>query len=83
MLPFDKKPWAKKLAATVIAVTLFAAVVVPLVLVQRKALDLSMVVGIVLLVLAIVPPNIMVLRQRRVEDDRHDTTMVPSHSSVR
>jgi hypothetical protein len=68
MLPFDTRPWAKHVAATVIAVTTIAAICVPIVLHQRKALDIPIVVGIVLLLLAIVPPNIVVLRQRRGDD---------------
>jgi len=67
MLPFDKRPWAKQLAATVIVVTLVAALCVPIILHQLKALDPPIIVGIVLLLLAIIPPNVVVLRQRRWE----------------
>jgi hypothetical protein len=65
MLPFDQRPWAKHLAATVIIVTLVAAICVPVILHQRKALDLPIIVGIVLLLLAIIPPNIVILRRQR------------------
>ena len=64
MLPFDNKPWAKRVARMVIVVTLVAAVGVPFVLHSRGTLDLPMIVGIVLLVLAIVPPNVAVLRRK-------------------
>ena len=64
MLPFDKRPWAKQLAASVIVFTLIAAVCVPIYLHQHKALDLPIIVGIVLLLLAIIPPNIVILRRR-------------------
>jgi len=67
MLPFDKRPWAKHLAATVIVVTLVAAVCIPIILHQRKALDPPIIVGIILLLLAIIPPNVVVLRQRHWE----------------
>ena len=64
MLPFDQRPWARQLAATVIVVTLIAAICVPIMLHRLKALDPPIIVGIVLLLLAIIPPNIVVLRQR-------------------
>jgi predicted ABC-type exoprotein transport system permease subunit len=64
MLPFDRRPWARQLAATVIVVTLIAAICVPIILHRLKALDPPIIVGIVLLLLAIIPPNIVVLRQR-------------------
>jgi hypothetical protein len=69
MLPFDKRPWAKQVAATVIILTLVAAVLVPIYLHHRKALDPPIIVGIVLLLLAIVPPNIVILR-RQINDGR-------------
>jgi hypothetical protein len=71
MLPYDKRPWAGKVAATVILLTLVAAVCVPIVLHQRKALDPPILVGIVLLLLAIVPPNVVVLR-RSLRGDRQN-----------
>ena len=83
MLPFENRPWARPVATLIIVLTLIAAVVAPIVLHQRKALDVPIVVGIVLLVLAIVPPNIMVLRHRRAGDDRQTATMVPSRPSIR
>jgi hypothetical protein len=64
MLPFDKRPWAKQVAATVIVLTLVAAVLVPIYLHHRKALDPPIIVAIVLLLLAIIPPNIVILRRR-------------------
>jgi cell division protein FtsW (lipid II flippase) len=81
MLPFDKRPWAKQLAATVIVVTLVAAVCVPIILHQFKALDPPIVVGIVLLLLAIIPPNIVVLRQRRWEQEGNESGTGPQASA--
>ena len=65
MLPFDRKPWAKHVAATVILFTLVAAVILPFYLRHIRHLDPPMAVLIVLLVLAIVPPNLVVLRRHR------------------
>jgi predicted ABC-type exoprotein transport system permease subunit len=65
MLPFDRKPWARSLAATVIVVTLVAAVLTPFYLRHIRHLDPPMAVLIVLLVLAIVPPNLVIVRRHR------------------
>jgi hypothetical protein len=85
MLPFDQRPWAKQVAATVIVVTLLAAVCVPIILHERKALDLPIIVGIVLLVLAIVPPNVVILRRRRhsASDQAPPHTMYASRPAGR
>jgi len=83
MLPFDRKPWAKPVAAIVIAVTLLGAAGTALYLHQTKGLDTGAVVAICLIVLALVPPNVVILRRRRTEDERQRATLVPSQSSVR
>ena len=53
------------MAATVIVVTLIAAVIAPLYLRHIKHLDPPMAVLVVLLVLAIVPPNFVILRRHK------------------
>jgi hypothetical protein len=68
MLPFDKRPWAKTLAASVITVALIAAICVPIILHHFKALDPPIIVGIVLLLLAIIPPNLVVLRRHHKQE---------------
>lgn len=68
MLPYDQRPWAKPLAATVIVLTLVAAIIAPFYLRSIKHLDPPMAVLIVLLVLAIVPPNYVVLRRQKHQD---------------
>ena len=65
MLPFDRRPWAKPLAFLVIVLTLAGAVIAPFYLRHIKHFDPPMAVLIVLLVLAIVPPNYVVLRRGR------------------
>lgn len=69
MLPFDRKPWAKHLAALVIVVTLCAAIYAPYELHRRKSLDTPIVVGIILLLFAIIPPNILILRRKPMDLD--------------
>jgi uncharacterized membrane protein YoaK (UPF0700 family) len=65
MLPFDSKPWAKPLSATIIVLTVLAAIAAPFYLHHIRHLDPPMAVLILLLVLAIVPPNIVVLRRHK------------------
>lgn len=70
MLPFDRRPWAKTVAGTVIVLTLLGAIAAPFYLRHINHLDPPMAVLIVLLVLAIVPPNYVVLRrQKRAQYD--------------
>ena len=61
MLPNDHKPWAKTLARTVIGVTLIALAMLTYFLQNRGILHIPEVVGIILLFLTIVPPNLAVL----------------------
>jgi fatty acid desaturase len=61
MLPNDKKPWAKTLARTVIGVTVVALAVLAYVLHINGSLHISEIVGIFLLFLTIVPPNLAVI----------------------
>lgn len=61
MLPNDHKPWAKSLARTVIGVTLVALACLAYYLETHNSLHIPEVVGIFLLFLTIVPPNLAVL----------------------
>jgi hypothetical protein len=61
MLPNDKKPWAKTLARTVIGVTLAGLAALAYYLQDHGSLHISEIVGIFLLFLAIVPPNLAVI----------------------
>jgi hypothetical protein len=61
MLPHDDKPWAKGLARTVICVTIIALAVLTYFLQTRDMLHIPEIVGIFLLFLTIVPPNLAVL----------------------
>jgi uncharacterized membrane protein YoaK (UPF0700 family) len=65
MLPFETRPWARRVALAVVVVTLAAAVAAPFYLRHIKHLDPPMAVLVVLLVLAIVPPNLAILRRQR------------------
>jgi hypothetical protein len=61
MLPNDKKPWAKTLARTVIGATLVVLAVLAYYLQDHNSLHIPEIVGIFLLFLAIVPPNLAVI----------------------
>jgi hypothetical protein len=61
MLPNDQKPWAKTLARTVIGVTLVALALLTYFLHAHHMLHIPEMVGIFLLFLTIVPPNLAVI----------------------
>jgi hypothetical protein len=61
MLPNAQKPWAKKVATIVICSTVVALAILAYFLKAHNTLHISEVVGIFLLFLAIVPPNLAVI----------------------
>jgi hypothetical protein len=61
MLPNAEKPWAKKLATTVISVTIVGLIVLACILKSHNSLHIPEIVGIFLLFLTIVPPNLAIL----------------------
>jgi hypothetical protein len=61
MLPNAQKPWAKKLATAVICLTIVGLIVLAYILNTHNMLHISEIVGIFLLFLTIVPPNLAVL----------------------
>jgi hypothetical protein len=61
MLPNDDKPWAKTLARIVICLTIVALVCLSLFLESRNMFHIPEIVGVFLLFLTIVPPNLAVL----------------------
>lgn len=61
MLPNDHKPWAKPVARAVILVTLVGLAFLGYYLEERNALHIPEIVGIFLLFLTIVPPNLAVI----------------------
>jgi hypothetical protein len=61
MLPNDHKPWAKTVARIVICSTLVALTVLAFFLKAHNSLHISEIVGIFLLFLTIVPPNLAII----------------------
>lgn len=61
MLPNDHKPWAKTVARIVICFTIVALIVLAFVLRAYNTLHIPEVVGLLLLFLTIVPPNLAII----------------------
>jgi hypothetical protein len=75
MLPNDDKPWAKTVARIVIGFTTIALVVLAFVLKAYNTLNIPEVVGLFLLFLTIVPPNLAIIYPSLLPSNR-----VPPHS---
>jgi len=76
MLPNDHKPWAKTVARIVICFTIVALVLLAFTLKAYNTLHIPEVVGLFLLFLAIVPPNLAVIYPGLLPANR-----VPPHGS--
>jgi hypothetical protein len=61
MLPGDRKPWAKTVARIVVYGTTVGLIVLAYFLQTHKSLHIPEIVGIFLLFLTIVPPNLAIL----------------------
>jgi hypothetical protein len=61
MLPNDHKPWAKTVARIVICATVAGLIVLAFILHAYHTLRIPEIVGLFLLFLAIVPPNLAIL----------------------
>jgi hypothetical protein len=71
MLPNDHKPWAKTVARVVIGFTVVALITLAFVLEAYHTLHIPEIVGIFLLFLAIVPPNLAILYPWLVPNKHH------------
>lgn len=78
MLPNADKPWAKTLARTVIGATLVALGILAYVLEIHNSLHIPEIVGIFLLFLTIVPPNLAVLYPRLLPPEHLPSNPRPS-----
>ncbi len=75
MLPFDQRPWAKSLAASVIVLSTLGAIWLAFYFYTDDALHISEVVGIILLLLTIVPPNLAIIMRKQ-----NDSEALKSHN---
>jgi hypothetical protein len=80
MLPCEPKPWQKGLARSVIVVTIIAAIFLAYYLHDRGMLYIPEVTIILLLLLAILPPNISVLRRKQTPDAPHNLDGTHPHT---
>jgi len=69
MLPLDNRPWARPVAGIVIAIAFVAAIAGAYYLNDNDELHIPEITGILLLLLAIVPPNIAVLVKKSGDAD--------------
>ncbi len=68
MLPFDYRPWARPLARTVIGLSVLAAIAGAYLLYDMDELHIPEVVGILLLLLTIIPPNLAIVLRKSPPD---------------
>ena len=61
MLPGDQRPWAKTVARIIICATIVALIVLAFVLQAYNTLHIPEIVGLFLLFLTIVPPNLAII----------------------
>lgn len=64
MLPFDRRPWAKPLARLVIAVTVVAVLAYAILIMRHRSLDAGERFILALLLIAVIPPNIAIIRRK-------------------
>jgi uncharacterized membrane protein YfcA len=86
MLPFDNRPWAKPLARVVIGVSIVGAVAGAWYMYSIGQLHIPEVTIFLLLLLAIIPPNIAVLRKQpeAAEDSKQPSSLLKeNHIHVR
>jgi len=76
MLPGDQRPWAKTVARIVICFTIVALIVLAFVLKSYNTLHIPEIVGLFLLFLTIVPPNLAIIYPWLLTPNR-----VPPHGS--
>jgi hypothetical protein len=83
MLPGDHKPWAKTVARIVVCFTIVALIVLAFVLKSYNNLHIPEVVGLLLLFLTIVPPNLAILYPWLLPANRLPTQSSGAKSTVR
>ena len=71
MLPHDQKPWAKSLARVVICGTILGLALLAYYLRTHNSLHIPEIVGIFLLFLAIVPPNLAIIYPWLIPTNHH------------
>ncbi len=63
MLPYSNRSWSKRVAGAVIAATLIGLAVTAILIRRARPLDVAEIAFIVLMLLAVLPPNIAILRR--------------------
>ncbi len=65
MLPFDRRPWARAVAAAVILASLLGAVLYIFVIHRQGPLDWGERAIVFLLLLTIIPPNLLIFNRNK------------------
>jgi Mn2+/Fe2+ NRAMP family transporter len=65
MLPFDNRPWAKRLAAVVIVCTVVCEITLYLWIRTEGPLNFSENLAFVMFFLAVIPPNVQIIRSKK------------------
>lgn len=82
MLPFDRKPWAPRLAKAVILFTLVGEIATFIWLRRSGPLDTGEIVALLLVLIGVIPPNIHIIR-RKPNEHLDDYTAPPKRSLAR
>ena len=80
MLPFDRKPWARTVAIIVIVLSFLGAAWAAFYFYSEDSLHISEVVGIFLLLLTIVPPNVAIIARKPHDQAGLSTANTLSHT---
>jgi hypothetical protein len=83
MLPHDQKPWAKSLARAVICVTILGLALLAYYLKTHNSLHIPEIVGIFLLFLTIVPPNLAIIYPWLIPANHHANHDTGKSTTVR
>jgi len=73
MLPGYHKPWAKTVARIVVCLTIVGLIVLAFVLKSYNTLHIPEIVGLLLLSLTIVPPNLAIIYPWLLNPQTHHT----------
>jgi hypothetical protein len=83
MLPHDQKPWAKSLARVVICGTILGLALLAYYLRTHNSLHIPEIVGIFLLFLTIVPPNLAIIYPWLIPTNHHANHGTEKSTTVR
>lgn len=75
MLPFDRRPWAKALATVVIILSCVGSVALCWYFYTVSALHIPEVVGTILFLLTVIPPNLAIITRKPGDVEALDASL--------